>query len=304
MGPPKASTTFRISANFGPASQFANSVATFVQVKGGTDLEQGEIYLQLSLATLRELADLLEDDRLKPSDKATFNRAYSAGKIRYDQAVKLRDQLQVQKKSFRKFVVNLFVRGSDAKHFRKITYRAYKGIKRTSEDLVRHLLPPTNDDPLGSPGESAHSQASVGEESLCDVVEGSLSVTDLPPNENIRGLYVDAHNEQEGQEVIATLNRIANTRVADIEEEANENEEAEVEAEVEDEDEDEDDQATIRPPRSRSPSCTINVYFNQSVVSFDSEVTGTTLNAGTGRGVNEGVDRLALLAPALRMIEN
>jgi hypothetical protein len=165
-------------------------------------------------------------------------------------------------------------------------------------------------------------------------------VTDLPPNENIRGLYVDAHNEQEGQEVIATLNRIANTRVADIEEEANENEEAEVEAEVEAEDEDEDDQATstspksspmrklnsfldisVRPPRSRSPSCTINVYFNQSVVSFDSEVTGTTLNAGTGRGVNEGlhvrchpamcndddmigVDRLALLAPALRMIEN
>ncbi|KAG1723463.1 hypothetical protein EDD22DRAFT_934349 [Suillus occidentalis] len=298
MGPPKASTTFRISANCGPASQFENSVATFVKLKGGSDLEQGEIYLQLSLATLRELADLLEDNRLKPSDKVTFNRAYSAGKIRYDQAVKLRDQLQVQKKSFRKLVVNLFVRGSDAKHFRKVTYRAYKGIKRTSEDLVRHLLPTKDDAPgmseqnsassladrrpaRGSPEESVHSQASVSEETLCDVVEGSLSVTDLPPNETIRGIYVDAHNEQEGEDVIATLNRIANARDADIEEEANENEEVEVEAEAEDgaEDEDEDDQATIRPPRS--PSCTINVYFNHSVVSFDSELTGTTLNAGT-----------------------
>ncbi|KAG1718529.1 hypothetical protein EDB19DRAFT_2046074 [Suillus lakei] len=275
MDPPKASTTVRISANFGPASQFANFPTTFIQLKGRTDHEQGELYLQLSLTALQELADLLENDRLSATDKATYNRAYTAGKLQYDQAVKLRDQLQTRKKSFRKFIVNLFVRESDAKHFRKVTYRAYKGIKRTSEDLVRRLLPGIDDTLVfGSPGESAQGRASVCEESPRDVVEGNLSVTDLPPNETIRGLNVDVHNEQEEQEVFKALSRIAKSREAD-------------------EDEDEEDDRTIRPspsqsrPPSPSPSCTINIFYNinQSVVSFDSESTGTTLNIG----VNEGV---------------
>lgn len=85
MRPPKARTTIRISANIGPASQFADGDATFVQLKGGSGLEQGEIYLQLSLAALRQLADLLEDDRLDPTKKPTFVQAYSTGKFRYDQ---------------------------------------------------------------------------------------------------------------------------------------------------------------------------------------------------------------------------
>ncbi|KAG1876703.1 hypothetical protein DFJ58DRAFT_755974 [Suillus subalutaceus] len=276
MPPPMASTTVRISANFGPASQFENSPATFIQLKGRTDHEQGELYLQLSLTALRELADLLENDRLSATDKATYNRAYTAGKLQYDQAVKLRDQLQMRKKSFRKFIVNLFVRESDAKHFRKVTYRAYKGIKRTSEDLVRRLLPEKDDTLVfGSPGESA--QASVCEGSLCDVVENCLSVTDLPPNETIRGLNVDVHNEQEEQEVFESLSRIAKAREAYKEE-----------AEYDD-----DDQSTIRSPHSQSrasspsPSCKINVYYNinQSAVSFDSELTGTTLNFGVNGGV-------------------
>ncbi|KAG1787691.1 uncharacterized protein HD556DRAFT_1408196 [Suillus plorans] len=278
MSPPMASTTVRISANFGPASQFENLPATFIQLKGRTAHEQGDIYLQLSLTALRELADLLENDRLSATDKATYNRAYTAGKFQYDQAVKLRDQLQMRKKSFRKFIVNLFVRESDAKHFRKVTYRVYKGIKRTSEDLARRLLPEKDDTLVfGSPGESTQDHASVFEESLCVEVEGSLSVTDLPPNETIRGLNVDIHNEQEEQEVFATLSRIAKAREADGEEE---------EAEY-------DDQTTIRPspshsrPPSPSLSCAISIFYNinQSVVSFDSESTGTTLNFG----VNEEI---------------
>ncbi|KAG1902831.1 uncharacterized protein F5891DRAFT_1214062 [Suillus fuscotomentosus] len=217
MSPPMATTTVRISANFGPASQFENLPATFIQLKGRTDHEQGEIYLQLSLTALRELADLLENDRLSATDKATYNRAYTAGKFQYDQAVKLRDQLQMRKKSFRKFIVNLFVRESDPKHFRKITHRVYKGIKRTSEDLARRLLPEKDDTLVfGSPGESTQDHASVCEESLCVEVE----VTDLSPNETIRGLNVDIHNEQEEQEVFATLSRIAKAREADGEEDA------------------------------------------------------------------------------------
>ncbi|KAG2056094.1 hypothetical protein BDR06DRAFT_995609 [Suillus hirtellus] len=279
MSPPIATTTVRISANFGPASQFENLPATFIQLKGRTDHEQGEIYLQLSLTALRELADLLENDRLSATDKATYNRAYTAGKFQYDQAVKLRDQLQMRKKSFRKFIVNLFVRESDAKHFRKITYRVYKGIKRTSEDLVRRLLPEKDDTLVfGSPGESTQVHASVCEESLCVEVEGSLSVADLSPNETIRGLNVDIHDEQEEQEVFATLSRIAKAREVDGEEK----EEAEY-----------DDQTTIRPspshsrPPSPSLSCSISIFYNinQSVVSFDSESTGTTLNLG----VNEEI---------------
>ncbi|KAG2110458.1 hypothetical protein BD769DRAFT_1495571 [Suillus cothurnatus] len=200
MRPPMASTTVRISANFGPASQFENLPTTFIKLKSRTDLEQGELYLQLSLTALRELADLLENDRLSATDKATYNRAYTTGKLQYD-----------QKKSFRKFIVNLFVRESDAKHFRKVTYRAYKGIKQTSEDLARRLLPEKDDTLIfGNPGESAQGQAPVCEESPCVMVE----VTDLSPNETIRGLNVDVYNEQEEQEVFASLSRIAGAREA------------------------------------------------------------------------------------------
>lgn len=279
MRPPKVRTTVQIAANFGPASQLPkNSVVTHVQVNGGRDFEQGEIYLQLSLATLQELADLLEHDRLSPDDKATYNQAYSAGKEQYDQAVELRDQLQTRKTFFRKFIVKLFVRKSDAERFLQVTYRAYTGIRRTSDDLVRRLLPENVDTLVfGNPEASAQGQASVCEESPRDVVESSLSVADLPPNETIRGLNVDIHNEQEEQEVFAALGRIARAREADEEEAV---------------DDDDDDGATIRPSssQSRAPSpspCTINVFyqFNQSVVSFDSETHGTTLNAG----VNEGV---------------
>jgi hypothetical protein len=77
MRPPKASTTVQIAA--------ANLPATFIQLKGGTDRDEGDLYLQLSLAALRELADLLEHDRLSPADKANYNRAYTAGKLQYDQ---------------------------------------------------------------------------------------------------------------------------------------------------------------------------------------------------------------------------
>lgn len=284
MRPPVASTTVRIPANFGPASQFENLPATFIQLKSRTDHEQGELYLQLSLTALRELADLLENDRLSATDKATYNRAYTTGKFQYDQAVKLRDQLQMQKKSFRKFIINLFVRESDAKHFRKVTYRAYKGIKTTSEDLVRRLLPEKNDTLVfGNQGESTqgHSVACEENPSPCDVVEGGLSVADLPPNETIRGLNVDVHNEQEEQEVFETLSRIVKAREADTGEEAGC-----------DDDDDDDGSSTVRLSHSQSrapsptPSCTISVYYiNQSVVSFDSELMGTTLNVG----VNEGV---------------
>ncbi|KAG1792651.1 uncharacterized protein HD556DRAFT_551641 [Suillus plorans] len=282
MRPPKASTTIRISANFGPASQFANLPATFIQLKGRTDLEEGDLYLQLSLATLRELADLLEHDRLSETDKSTYSRAYTAGKLQYDQAVKLRDQLQTQKKSFRKFIVNLFVRKSDAERFLKVTYRAYTSIRRTSDDLARRLLPEKDNTLVfGTPEKSAQDQASDCEESPRDVVEDSLSVTDLPPNKTIRGLNVDVHNKQEEHELFATISRIVKARNADEYEQAEEAEE----------EEDDDGSATVIPlnSQSRAPSpsssCSlINIYINQSVVSFDSESTGPTLNVGANEG--------------------
>lgn len=44
------------------------------------------------------------------------------------------------------------------------------------------------------------------------------SVADLPPNETIRGITVEVHNEQEEQEVFANLKRITNSRKADEDE--------------------------------------------------------------------------------------
>lgn len=49
---------------------------------------------------------------------------------------------------------------------------------------------------------------------------------------------------------------------------------------------------SVRPSRSssRAPSpsrpCTINIFISQSVVSFDSESTGTTLNIGVNNGLS------------------
>lgn len=85
MDPPKSKTTIRISTNLGPASQFADSLMTVIELKGRTHCEKGEHYLQLSLAALKELAGLLEDERLSEKDKAAYNRAYIVGRDRYDE---------------------------------------------------------------------------------------------------------------------------------------------------------------------------------------------------------------------------
>lgn len=275
MGPPKSKTTIRISTNLGPASQFSDSLMTVIELKGRTHCEKGEHYLQLSLAALKELASLLEDERLSEKDKAAYDRAYITGRDRYDDVKRIRDRVLAQKKSFRKFIVNLFVRESDAKHFHKVSYRNFSSIKRTSEDLTRLLLPDKNDIlASGSPSEPAqgHGNISVCEEEPRDVIESDILVRDLPPNETLRGINVDVHTEQEANEVLSTLNRFATS--------GEENEES-------------DDDRTIRAPISQSrpsspsPSCTIihnyNVY-NHSVVSVDSEMTGTTINSGVNGG--------------------
>jgi hypothetical protein len=62
-----------------------------------------------------------------------------------------------------------------------------------------------------------------------------------------------------------------------------------------DEDDDDDGSTTIRPSPSQSrapspgPICNINIYINQSVVSFDSESIGTTLNVGVNEGVGSAL---------------
>jgi hypothetical protein len=138
---------------------------------------------------------------------------------------------------------------------------------------------------LGHREEPAQGHVSVCEENPREVVEGSLPVANLPPNEIIRGLNVEVHDEQEEQQVLEALDRIKNSREAD----------------KDDEDEDEDDNQTIRPPPSQSrspsptPSCTIirNIfYINQSVVSFDSELRGTALNIGVDGGVGPSSNSL------------
>lgn len=277
MNPPKSNTTVRITtaADLGPADGFKNSPGmTVIELKGRTDEEKGHHYLQLSLTALKELATLLEDQRLSTSQKAVYYEAYNSNIDSYDDMVLLRDRILAQKKSFRKFIINLFVRETDVQRYHKITFRNYSAIKRTSDDLTRRLLPNKND-VLGSLNGSIQGQTTVCEESPHDVVEGGLPVTDLPPNETIRGVHVDVHGEQEEQEVFETLIRLAQFGKAD---------------------EDEDDDRTIRPspsqsrPPSPSPSCTIvwnnNSYnINQSVVSFDSELNGTTLNIGADGGV-------------------
>lgn len=275
MNPPKSSTTVRITTatDLGPANGFTNSPGiTVVELKGKTAEEKGHLYLQLSLTALNELATLLEDQRLSKSDKAVYDEAYQSNIDSYDDMVILRDRILAQKKSFFKFIVNLFVRETDVQRYHKITYRNYGAIKRTSDAVSRQLLPMKND--LESLRGSTQGHAPECEEGPCDMVEGDLPGTD-PPNGTIRGIHVDAHGEQEENEVFATLNRIARCGQAD---------------------EDEDDDRTIRPfpsrsrPPSPSPSCTTiwnnnNYHINQSVVSFDSESIGTTLNIGVDEGV-------------------
>ncbi|KAG2074790.1 hypothetical protein BDR04DRAFT_1092336 [Suillus decipiens] len=307
MAPPKSPTTFRIATSLGPAGQFANSPMTVIELKGQTKHEKGEHYLRLSLSALQELADLLENDRLSAADKAIYNRAYTTGQRQYDEVIRIRDQLLTQKKTLRRFLVNIFVR-KDAHRFYKVSYETFASIRRTSEDLTRRLLPNIpasgspreesmqghvsvcDENPHGieeaseSPGEEpAQDHVSVCEENPREVIEGSLPVADLPPNEIIRGMTVEVHNKQEEQNVIEALNRIRNSRDED--------------------DGDDDDDQTIRAPplQSRSssptPSCTIirnyNYYIiNQSVVSFDSEMQGTVLNAGVDGGVGSSSGRL------------
>ncbi|KAG2114834.1 hypothetical protein DEU56DRAFT_187799 [Suillus clintonianus] len=201
MNPPRSSTTVRITTDLGLASQYTNSPGTVIELKGRTAEEKGDHYLQLSLAALKELADLLETPRLSDNDKKAYHEAYIINRAQYDDLVCLRDQLWAQKKSFRKFLVNLFVRRSDSRHFYKITYRNFKAIKRTSEDLVRRLLPDTLDilgmsgresnfpwlTPIcwsasGSPRDSAQGDVSVCEESPCDIVEGTHTLRILWQN--------------------------------------------------------------------------------------------------------------------------
>ncbi|KAG2125997.1 uncharacterized protein EDB93DRAFT_1278755 [Suillus bovinus] len=293
MDPPKSSTTFRITTPLGPAGQFANSPMTVIELKGRTNHEKGEHYLQLSLSALRELADLLENDRLSPTEKAIYNRAYTTGQRQYDEVKRIRDQLLTQKKTFRKFLINLFVR-TDARRFYKVSYETYSSIRRTSEDLTRRLLP---DKSVISVSESPGEKPSEGHVSVCEenprevaevfqvgaiilslrpLITCSGSVADLPPDETIKGITVEVHNKEEEQEVFANLKRITNCRKAD-----------------ENEEEEEDDDRTIKPtpsqsrPPSPSPSCTViwnNYYINQSVASFDSELRGTTLNIGVDGG--------------------
>jgi hypothetical protein len=58
----------------------------------------------------------------------------------------------------------------------------------------------------------------------------SESVTDPPPNETIRGIYIDAHGEQEEQEVLETVNRLKNLGGEDKDD---------------DDDDDDDDQTSV-----------------------------------------------------------
>ncbi|KAG1726315.1 hypothetical protein EDB19DRAFT_1753036 [Suillus lakei] len=275
MDPPKSTTTFRFTTPLGPASQFANSPMTVVEVKGQNNYEKGEHFLQLSLSALRELADLLESDRLSAADKAIYDEAYTTGQRQYDEVKTIRDRLWAQKKTFRRFLVNLFVPTSDARRFVKVSYDTYSSIRRTSEEVRRLTLPNKgNILAFGSSGKSAQGHVSVCEENPREVEESNLSVTDLPPDDTIRGITVEVHDEQEEQEACEALNRIAKCREAD--------------------EDDDDGSNTIIPspsqsrPSSPSPSCTIiwnNYYINQSVASFDSELRGTTLNVGVDEGV-------------------
>ncbi|KAG2152793.1 hypothetical protein DEU56DRAFT_776159 [Suillus clintonianus] len=162
MDPP--TITIPIATPVDPTSKSSNSPTTIAKLlKGRTNYEKGSHYLQLSLATLNELASLSAHERLSASQKASCAEAYRSGRILSEETIKIRNQLLTQKKSFRKFLVNLFVRESKTKHFYKISYRNYSSIRRTSDDLNRLLLSEI-DTILRNLGESAQCNESVTEE--------------------------------------------------------------------------------------------------------------------------------------------
>ncbi|KAG1907624.1 uncharacterized protein F5891DRAFT_1168907, partial [Suillus fuscotomentosus] len=105
-----------------------------------TNYEKGEHYLQLSLETLEELSSLSKDERLSESQKASFDKAYRASKTLSEETIKIRNKLLPPKKSFHKFLINLFIRESRGKRFYKVAYENYSSIRRTSDDLNRTLV--------------------------------------------------------------------------------------------------------------------------------------------------------------------
>lgn len=322
MDPP--TTTVPIPTVLGSTSQSANLP---MQPKGKTNYEKGEHFLQLSLETLDELDSLSKQERFSASQKALYAEAHKNGRTLSQETIKIRDKM-LQKKTFRKFLINLFVLESSTKRFYKVAERNYSSIRRTSDDLNRLVL--SKIDTLstsGSPGESVQGNKAVNEESQrnvvednltkglspnkntqdinlgvhtekvqdtrvaisgeeneedgltrspCDVVKGDLSAEDLFPDENTQDINLDVHTEQGVQEALTILDRLGIKF-----------------SRQEDDNDDDDDDETIRPSPSQSrapspgPSCTINIFYNinQSVVSFDSELTRPTLNVG----VNEGI---------------
>ncbi|KAG2068692.1 hypothetical protein BDR04DRAFT_1119553 [Suillus decipiens] len=172
MNPPKSSTTVQITADLGLASQYSNLPGTVIELKGRKAEEKGDHYLQLSLAALKELANLLETLCLSDSDKRAYHEAYIINQAQYDDLVCLRDQLLGQKKSFHWFLINLFIQ-SDIKHFYKITYWNFKAIK-VPEALQKNTKHP-----------------------FIKAV--------------FQGLSVEVHTEPEAEEVLAMLNQFANS---------------------------------------------------------------------------------------------
>lgn len=292
-------------------SQSANSP---MPPKGSTNYEKGEHYLRLSLTALDELASWSEHERLSENQKASYAEAFRNARTLSEETEKIRNQLLTQKRSFRKFFVNLFIRESSTKRFYKVSSRNYSTIRRTSDDLNRQLLSEIGT--LLTSGhleQSAQGNEAVNEESLRNV-EDDL---DLSPNENTPGIDLEVHTEH-----------VQETRVAISEDEDNDstrspcdvvggnhsaglspdddtqdiNLDVHTEQGVQDafaiidelgikfsrEEDEFNDNETIRPspsqstPPSPGPSCTINIFYNinQSMVSFDSALTEPTLNVG------------------------
>jgi hypothetical protein len=51
----------------------------------------------------------------------------------------LRDRILAQKKSFRRFIINLFVRETDAQRYHKVTLRNYSSIK-VSQGVTKNVF--------------------------------------------------------------------------------------------------------------------------------------------------------------------
>lgn len=277
-----------------------------------TNYEKGEHYLQLTLETLDELASLSEHECLSENQKASFAEAYRDGRILSQEMIEIRDKLLTQKKSFRKFLVNLFIRESSTKHFYKVAHENYSSIRRTSDDLNRMLV--SEIDALLASGNlrvSAQGNEAVNKESLprnmvednpgrredslldeedgstrspCDVVEAE----GLSSNEDTQDIHLEVHTKQGVQEAFTILDRLG-IKFDDDDDDGGGG------GGGGGDDDDDDDGGTIKPlhSQSRAPSprpslCTINIYINKSVVSFDSESTGATLNVGENEGVGFG----------------